>query len=52
MLEALFIFLVIGNIAVGVTKEVVIPVASKAIEITAPVIEKAIDYVSPKEPKE
>jgi len=52
MLEALFIFLVIGNIAIGVTKEVIIPVANKAIEITVPVVEKVVDYVSPEKPEE
>jgi hypothetical protein len=52
MLEALFIFVVIGNIAIGVTKEVIIPVANKAIEVTVPVVEKVVDYVSPEKPEE
>lgn len=52
MLEALFLFLVVGNLAIGVTQEVIIPVTSKAIEVTTPVVNKAIDYVLPSTPEE
>jgi len=52
MLEALFIFFVVGNLAIGVTQEVIIPVTNKVIEVTTPVVNKAIDYVLPSTPEE
>lgn len=37
------------NLAVGVTEEIVVPVAEKTVEVTTSVVEKAVDYVYPEE---
>jgi len=49
MLESLFIFMVTFSLLVGVTEEVVVPVATQAVEVTTDVIETTIDYIKPEE---
>jgi hypothetical protein len=56
MLETLLVTLVATIMAsaftVGVTKEIVIPVAKEIIEVTTEGVEKAVDYVLPEKPEE
>jgi len=52
MLQTIFVFFVVFNLAVGVTQEIIVPVTTKTIEVTAPVVSKAIDYVLPSTPEE
>jgi len=49
MLESLFIFMVAFGLLVGVTEEIVVPVATQAVEVTTDVIETTIDYIKPEE---
>jgi len=52
MLESLFIGLVTLFISMGVVEEVVVPAATKAIEVATPVVEQVIEYVLPSTPEE
>jgi len=48
MLESIFIFMLTFNLLVGVTQEVVVPVVTEAVELSAEVI----DYLDLSTPKE
>ena len=52
MLESLFIAFVVSILSIGVVDEVVVPAATKVIEVATPVVEQAIEYVLPSTPEE
>ena len=51
-MEALFIFVVTVFLSVGVFEDVVVPTATKAVEVATPIVEGAIEYVLPEEVEE
>jgi hypothetical protein len=42
-MEALFIFVVTVFLSVGITEEIVVPAATKAVEVATPIVESAIE---------
>jgi hypothetical protein len=42
-MEALFIFVVTVFLAVGITEEVVVPAATKAVEVATPIVDTVIE---------
>ena len=52
MLESLATVLFIAILTMGVVEDIVVPAATKAIEVATPVVEQAIEYVLPSTPEE
>ena len=42
-MESIFIFVVTALLAVGITEEVVVPAANKAVEVATPIVETVIE---------
>jgi len=42
-MESIFIFVVTTLLAVGITEEVVVPAANKAVEVATPIVETVIE---------
>lgn len=42
-METIFVFIVVSIIAMGVVKDVVVPAATKAVEVATPIVDSAIE---------